>query len=375
MNKVTIIGAGFGALNAVRRLRRLDRRIEIDLVAPRDVFVFYPGTIWIPTEDRRPEEFEVPLAGFFERHRIRWREGRVTGIREAGRRVVTDREEIVNDGLLIASGASFDDATPGREHAFLPCGGIGEMARLRDAVGALEGGTLAFGFSPHADEPSATRGGPVFELMLGLETRLRRERRRDRFRLVFFSPVRNPGERLAPAAARRLERLMIRRGIEVRSGERPLRFEAGRVVTDAGALDADLTVFMPGITGAPWFADTGLQRSPAGLLRADAFCRAPGVERVYVVGDAGSYDGPEWLPKRGHTAESQADAAARNLVAELRGDPPARRFKPDLVCVIDTRDRGILVVRTPRFAVATPALRPLHWAKRAFEWNYTRRFR
>ena len=55
MTRVTIVGAGFAALTAIRRLRAAAANLHIDVVAPRPEFVYYPGTIWIPTGLRRPE--------------------------------------------------------------------------------------------------------------------------------------------------------------------------------------------------------------------------------------------------------------------------------------------------------------------------------
>ena len=42
-----------------------------------------------------------------------------------------------------------------------------------------------------------------------------------------------------------------------------------------------------------WFDATELPRSPGGLIQADAQCRVPGLERVYVAGDSGSFPSPE----------------------------------------------------------------------------------
>ena len=36
-------------LSALRKLRALDKQVQIDVVAPKAEFVFYPGTIWVPT--------------------------------------------------------------------------------------------------------------------------------------------------------------------------------------------------------------------------------------------------------------------------------------------------------------------------------------
>lgn len=375
MSRATIIGAGFGALTAVRTLRKTSPDIGIDLVAPRPVFVYYPGTIWIPTGNRSPCQFEIPLEPFFERMHVRYHPGAATGMENGGRTITLGGSSIENDGLIIASGGSFLNRLPGLEHSFLPCGGVGELARLCERLEQLDGGTLAFGFSGNPKEPSAMRGGPVFEFLFGIETWLRRCKRRDRFKLVFFTPAQEPGKRLGDKAVEMLTREMRKRDIEMRLGEKPLRFEADRVVTDKGEFAADLILFMPGMTGNPWFDRTDLPRSPGGLVQADEHCRVAGMEKVYVVGDAGSYTGPEWLPKQAHTADLQAEAAARNLCDELEGKTPAHRYKAELVCIVDMLDKGMLITRTEKSSRVLPAFVGFHWAKRLFEWNYLRKYR
>ena len=52
-----------------------------------------------------------------------------------------------------------------------------------------------------------------------------------------------------------------------------MRFEANKVLTEAGDLEADLILFMPGMTGQAWFDNTDLPRSPAGFIQADSQCR------------------------------------------------------------------------------------------------------
>ena len=55
MKQITIIGAGFAGLTAVRRLRALDRDAEITLINPRPEFVYLPSLIWIPSSLREPD--------------------------------------------------------------------------------------------------------------------------------------------------------------------------------------------------------------------------------------------------------------------------------------------------------------------------------
>jgi sulfide:quinone oxidoreductase len=146
-------------------------------------------------------------------------------------------------------------------------------------------------------------------------------------------------------------------------------------MTEGGDFPANLILFMPGLTGDAWFDNTDLPRSPGGLLQADAQCRVPGFERVYVAGDSGSFPGPDWMPKQGHMADLQARAAVRNLAAELDGRTPAETFRVELLCIVDTNDSGMLVGRTERYNIVLPSMRVFHWLKRGFERAYLWRYR
>ena len=373
--RITVLGAGFGALATVRELRRRDAGAEITLVSPRAELHYLPGIIWIPSGLRTREQLVVPLAPFFERMRVRHVAADATGLQDGGRTVLTSAGELRNDALVIATGGRFIKKLPGIEHAITPCEGIAAAERIRDRLRAMEGGTIAVGFAANPNEPQAVRGGPMFEFLFGTDTQLRREGRRGRFELVFFNPSKEPGARLGARTVQQLLAEMARRGIRTHLGHKMVRFDADKVVTEGGEIAADLILFMPGMTGNAWFDATELPRSPGGLLRADAQCRIEGWEHAYVVGDSGSFPGPEWMPKQAHMADLQARAAAANLVDALAGRTPRAGFKAELACIIDALDRGTLVWRTPQRHVMLPSSRAMHWAKRAFESRYLRQYR
>ena len=375
MTNITVLGAGFGALTAIRALRRHNVDAEITVVAPRDTFQYLPSLIWVPARLRKGPELLVPLKGFFAEHGVTFRQATVEGIADGGRVVATSAGEVRNDALVIATGGRFIKKLPGIEHAIIPCEGLPQAEAIRDRLDALDGGTIAVGFGANPNEPSAVRGGPMFEFLFGIDALLRHQKRRDRFRLVFFNPAAQPGARLGPKAVAGLLREMARRGIDTHLGHKPVRFEADKVVTEGGEIPADMILFMPGLTGPAWLDNSPLPRSPGGMVQADSQCRVPGFEKVYVVGDCGSYPGPDWMPKQAHQADLQAEAAAANLAAELAGREPAQRFKAELVCIVDTLDTGILVYRSERRNLVLPGLRLMHWAKRAFERAYLRRMR
>jgi sulfide:quinone oxidoreductase len=373
--RVTVIGAGFGALSTVRELRRRDARVDITVVSPRAELHYLPGIIWIPSGLRTREQLVVPLQAFFQRMRVTHLAADVTGLREGGRVVDTSQGEIRNDALVIASGGRFIKKLPGIEHAITPCEGIASAEQIRDRLKQMQGGSIAFGFAGNPNEPSAVRGGPIFEFLFGIDEQLRREGRRDRFELVFFNPSNEPGNRLGAKAVTHLLREMARRGIRTYLGHKLKRFESDKVVTEGAEFKADLIVFMPGLTGNLWFEQTDLARSPGGLLQADAQCRVVGSERVYVVGDSGSFPGPDWMPKQAHMADLQAGAAAVNLLDEVQGRPASAGFRVELMCIVDGLSQGTLVWRTPERNVILPPSRLFHWIKRGFEWLYLRKYR
>lgn len=372
---ITVVGAGFGALSTVREIRQRDPHAHITLVAPRAELHYLPGIIWIPSGLRTREQLVVPLDRFFARMKVQHVAAEVTGLRDGGRVVLTTAGELRNDALVIASGGRFIKKLPGIEHAITPCEGIAAAERIRDRLRAMPGGTIAVGFAGNPNEPSAVRGGPMFEFLFGLDEQLKREGRRNTFDIVFFNPSTEPGSRLGPKAVQHLLDEMSRRGIATRLDHQLVRFDADRVVTEGGSFPADLILFMPGMTGNAWFDQTELARSPGGLLKADAQCRVEGTQHVYVVGDSGSFPGPDWMPKQAHMADLQAAAAADNLLKGLRGEAATATFKVELLCIIDAIDRGTLVFRNARRQIILPSSRLFHWAKRFFEGAYLRKYR
>lgn len=372
---ITILGAGFGALSSVRALRQRERNARITLVAPRAELHYLPGSIWIPSGLRTRADLTVPLAPFFARMNVQHIAADVTGLEAGGRTVLTSAGPVSNDALVIATGGRFIKKLPGIEHAITPCEGLAAAEQIRDRLRAMTGGTIAVGFAGNPQEPTAVRGGPMFEFLFGIDTQLRREGRREKFELVFFNPSKEPGNRLGAKAVQHLLAEMARRGISTHLGHKMLRFEANKVVTEGGEFAADLILFMPGMTGNTWFDNTALARSPGGLLQADAQCRVPGHERVYVVGDSGSFPGPDWMPKQAHMADLQAAAVAQNLLAGLTGGVQGATFRVELMCIIDGLDQGSLVWRTPKHNVLLPRSRAFHWLKRSFEQRYLRQYR
>jgi len=372
--RITVAGAGFAAITGVRELRKRLPGAEIALVAPNPEFVYLPSLIWVPYGLRKGDDLRFDILPLLSRLRVKYVRGSVSGVSEDGRILQTTAGEIENDALLIATGGRYIRKLPGIENVITICEGVAAAEKMGQRLQAMDGGTIAMGFGGNPKEPSAMRGGPMFELLFGLETWLNQRGVRNKYRLVFFTPAPQPGKRLGEKAVARLLAEIGKRHIEAHLGHKLQSFENNMVKTEGGEIPADLIVFMPGMTGPAWIQGTSLPLSPGGMIQADATARVEGMERVYVAGDAGSYPGPDWMPKQAHMADLQALSAARNIALNLAGKPADHRFRVELLCIIDSLDKGMLVYRGEKHGLALPAMKTLHWAKRYFEKTYLRHF-
>ncbi len=374
MTDIVIIGSGFAACTAVRTLRSNGYRGNITLVSPKAELFYYPSLIWVASGDRKESDLRINLDNFFRKHNVKHLVASVTGLNSENKTLSTDQGETTYSYLLIASGARYIQKLPGLRHAHIACAGWEPASNWARKLNSMESGKLAFGFAGNPNEPSAMRGGPVFEFLFGTDTLLKQQDRRAKFELHFFSPAAKPGARMGEKAVGRILQEMRHRNITTHLGHKLEGFDSGKVITKGEEFASDLILFIPGMTGPEWASDSGLDLSEGGFFQATEHCRAADNEYVYVAGDAGSFPGPEWKPKQAHMADLQAEAAARNILNRIAGREDSHTFKTELICIIDTLDTGTMVYRDNKRMMQLKG-KPFHWAKSIFEWNYLRPYR
>ena len=374
MTHIVVIGSGFAGCTAIKTLRQQGYADDITLISPRAELFYYPSLIWVASGQRNESDLRIDLQTFLTRHKINHHMGSVTGINTADKTLMTDSGDVQYDYAIIATGGRYIQKLPGIEHAHITCAGWQATRSWADKLNTMNNGKLAFGFAGNPKEPSAMRGGPVFEFMFGTETLLRKQGKREQFELHFVSPAPRPGARMGEKAVDRLLAEMARRKIHTHLGSKMKAIQAGKVETESESFDSDLTLFIPGMTGPAWAAESGLSLSAGGFFQANEYCRVVDSDDIYIAGDAGSFPGPEWKPKQAHMADLQAEAAARNIINRLQGLQDKHTFKTELMCIIDTNTTGTMVYRSETRALQMKG-KPFHWAKSLFEWNYLRRYR
>ncbi len=372
---ITILGTGFAAMTAIKQTRKKAPQAEITVIAPQAKMIYLPSLIWIPSGLKKGSDLEIDLTNFFTKQKVKFIKASVKTITNEGRTVVTDQGEFNNDGLIITTGARFIKKLPGIEKIITPCEGIKAAEKIKQKLDSLSSGTIAIGFSGNPKEPSAMRGGPMFEFLFGIDTLLRRQARRDKFELVFFNSMAKPGKRFGDKVPDAILKLMKKKDIKTHLGNKITGFEENKVITEGGEINADLILFMPGMTGPLWLNDSDLVKSEGGMIKANEFCQVEGLKATYVAGDSGSFPGPDWQAKQAHMADLQAFSAANNLIQELNGSTQFETFKHELICIIDTLSHGILIKRTEEKTILLPPCRLLHFAKRIFEQLYLRSYK
>lgn len=374
---ITIVGAGFAALAAIKETRKYSPQAAIRVIAPSKRFFYFPSMIWIPSGLRQADDLSVDLTNYFNKYRVEFIEAKVTAISEQGRKVETNQGDYANDGLIIATGGTFIRDIVGIEHAGIVCQGADIANDIKERLVSLQKGTLAIGLASNPQEVSATRGaGPVLEFVFGIEQLLHQQNRRENFRIIFFSPDANPMTQFSEKSSDSLLEMLQERQIEVFFNQEVKSFEQHKIIFEQQTLETDMILFQSGITGADWVKNSDIAKSAGGLIAADIQTKVNGWEKTYVAGDGGSYPGPDWQPKLGLAAKIQAKTAAYNLVNELKGNnKTAKRINHKLVYLIDTLDGGIVLKRTEKGSKIIPRKAIFHYAKRFLEWLSLREIR
>jgi len=363
MQRIVILGGGFGGATLAQRLGRRARRLglQVVLIDRHNYFVFTPLLIEAGTGALEPRHAVVPLRDFARGARLRTAE--VVGLDTAARHVsfrVNGKDEVESlayDHLVVALGSVTKlPPVPGlAEHGF-------EMKSLTDAVTLRD---RAIGLLEQADattDPDERRGllhfvvvGGNFsgvevagELLVFVREAARTypnvDPRECNVTLVEIA------ERILPALDADLAEYAVRtlrtRGMAVRLQSSVRAVHADHAELDDGTELATRTViWCAGIAQNPLVATLGLPTDERGWIRCEPDLRVQGLTGVWALGDGALVPRPGGVPyaATAQLAVGQAGLLADNLVRAIRGEPLEAR---------EIRSVGALAALGCRTAVA-----------------------
>lgn len=356
-SRIVIVGAGFAGFRAARGLTRhraLREETEVVLINPTDYFLYLPLLPQVAAGILEPRRVSVPLQASLPRARLVL--GEVDGVNLDDRTVSYagpegDRGAMVYDRLLL---------TVGSVNKLLPIPGVAEHAHgfrgmpealyLRDHITRqmeLAGGTddpaecaarctfVVVGAGYTGTEVAAH--GKLYTDALARRHPRLRGRERPRWLLLDIAPRVLPelDERLSRTA----DRVLRRRGVDVRTGHSITEATSDGVVLDTGERVATRSlIWCVGVRPDPLVSAVGLPVEKGRLVVGPDLV-VPGHPDVLAAGDAAAVPDATrpgaYTPMTAQHASRQGRLAAANIAATYGyGDPRPYRHH-DLGFAVD----------------------------------------
>lgn len=311
------------------------------------------------------------------------RRGRVAAIRPAERQVTVEGRDLAYDHLVIALGAQLQPAAmEGFEGAAHHPYSLEGAVALGRALRGFRGGKVVIGISKM---PFKCPAAP-YEMALLMDYDFRRRGMRDKVDMEFFTPEPYPAPAAGEAIGKRVEAMLVSRGIPVNTKREMTHIDSdGRVVHFKGDGQAryDLLVAVPPHGTCEAVRTSGLTKDGP-WVPVDPYTLRTSCDDVYAVGDVTKVPTPKGnvpgLPKAGVFAEREAQVVARNIASEITGEAPIR-WEGDGVCFLEVGYGKSGMVMGNFYGEGRPVRmrkpsRLWHWGKVLFERRWLRsRFR
>jgi len=375
MKKVLILGGGFAGLESAIWLRKYG--YDVTLISNRDYMYIFPISIWIPIKDIKFKDATLSFKELEKVHGFKFIQDEVVEIQSKQKQVICKNKTYSDyDYLIVAIGAG-KMKTKGKENFLSICGAPEESVQLGEKLDELikKGeGKIAFGFGGNPNDKSAVRGGPAFELMFNVHNKLKKLKIRDKFELIFFAPMPNPGAKMGKDALKMMDSWFERLGIIKYVGKKIIEFvDDGIILEDQSKIETDLTMFIPAGNGLDLLQKSDLPLNKAGFIEINDFCEVKFDKKdnnhaIFAIGDITAIEGPDWKAKQGHLAEVMARNVAYNI-REIDKDSDKRRGyieHVNIICVMDSGDGAALIYRNEKYEKMVQAPVVGHWMKQGW---------
>lgn len=330
MKRLVVIGAGFGGLNTVKKLKRAP--LEITVVDRRNFHLFQPLLYQVATAALNPSDIAYPIRSVFrgQDNVAAVVMDEVVDVDLDGREVrLADGGSLPYDYLVVATGAthSYFGHDDWSEHA-------PGLKTLEDALTMRRRILAAFEEAELHPERAdrlltfvVVGAGPTGVELAGALTEIAVHAMSREFRRIDPSRARvilvEGADRVLPpfpedlseSARRQLEGM----GVEVLTGTVVAGVDSGGVtLADGTRIEAATVLWAAGVQASPLGAKLGVPLDRAGRVEVTEDLSLPDHPEVFVVGDLARVDG---VPGVAPAAIQMGKHAARMIRADLEGRP------------------------------------------------------
>jgi NADH dehydrogenase FAD-containing subunit len=323
-------------------------------VSDKDRLLYKPNTIYIPF-GLNPERLMIPLAGPTRRKQIEFIQETAYEIDPEIKLVYINGDNhrsqpLPYDYLVVATGAGMRPTeVPGLEEYTNTIWTPDDMLQLRTEFSHL--------LSANGNRkrqvlflvpPNNKCSGPLYEMVLMLDTWLRRHDARNNVEIAWSTYETGFIQAFGPRLHELVSGEFVERGITGYTKHAVQEVDAdGVTYTNGKWLPYDLLVsFPPYIAATPF---SGLPSDERGFIRTEMATRqVVSHPDIYVVGDAGDFP-----VKQAFLAFLQSDAAAEHIASRILGTEPQNLFEPTSMCVMEQFDKATFA-QVPLLATGYP---------------------
>jgi NADH dehydrogenase len=334
---VVIIGAGFGGLEAAKRLAKAP--VQITLIDKRNYHLFQPLLYQVAIAGLSPVQIAHPVRAIFRRQRnLDFLMAEVSEIDFKARQVLTEYKPLDYDYLILSAGSRTN---------FFGMGSIEQnshdMKDISSAVGTRN--HLLKMFENASREPNAeirralltfvvVGGGPTGVESAGALSELihlvltkdypKMDLKDARVILVEAANHLMPNVYPRNLQAATLK-LLRRKQVSVRLRAAVTGFDGECVTLDNGdRIPAHSLIWTAGVRVASLVEKLNVEKGPGGRVIVKPTLQLPGYPKAYVIGDAAYLEDEKGQPLSmlATVAQQQARHVANNIRGELRERPP-----------------------------------------------------
>lgn len=310
MQKVIIVGGGFGGLSAAGVFAKARGEVEVTLVDQRESCDFLPMLPDVLGRGVPVSCLRYNLQDAAARLNFKFVNRHVESIDTSRKEVLTSGGALGYDYLIVASGSetNFYNNENIRQGAFRLDDTI-DAARIISAIKAKE-------FSNYV---IAGGGYTGIEVATNLSIFLRRHRREGKIIIIerATSILGTLPQWTKDYASNNLERL----GIEVILNASIDRIENGRIFISTGAvLESSMLIWCAGVRTGDFLQRPGFRMNSQGRIKVDKYLRLNG--SCFIIGDACHFSsGDAFLRMAVQFSLAQGRCAARNVLRSIRNRP------------------------------------------------------